>query len=87
MGLVYTSPMSRRMHIQVTERQYARLLDESARSGLAMAEIVRRALDFGLRPGTVSAFLGYELELRRGLERPGRKPLRGKWPRRLDARD
>ena len=37
--------MSRRISLTLTDEQYARLLDESRRSGLGIAELVRRALD------------------------------------------
>ncbi len=87
MVLVYTSTMSRRMHVQVTERQYALLLEESARTGLPMTELIRRGIDVTLRPLTGAAVLGYELELRRRPERPLRKPVRLRWPRRVDARE
>lgn len=35
----------RRTQITLTDAQYARLRDESARSGLSLAELIRRALD------------------------------------------
>jgi hypothetical protein len=34
-----------RTQITLTDAQYARLRDESARSGLSLAELIRRALD------------------------------------------
>jgi hypothetical protein len=37
--------MAMAIHVHVTEDQRAFLLNESARSGLSMAELVRRALD------------------------------------------
>ena len=37
--------MSHRTQITLTDAQYDRLLDESARSGLTLAELVRRAVD------------------------------------------
>ena len=37
--------MSHRTQITLTDEQYERLVDESSRSGLALAELVRRALD------------------------------------------
>ena len=37
--------MSHRTQITLTDEQYARLCKESERSGLALAELVRRALD------------------------------------------
>ncbi len=46
--------MSRRTQITLTDEQYARLREESRRSGLGLAELVRRALDhrYGAAPGT-----------------------------------
>jgi hypothetical protein len=37
--------MSHRTQITLTDAQYERLLDESVRSGLTLAELVRRAVD------------------------------------------
>lgn len=37
--------MSHRTQITLTDAQYERLLDESRRSGLGLAELVRRALE------------------------------------------
>ena len=37
--------MSRRTQITLTDEQYERLRDESRRSGMGLAELVRRALD------------------------------------------
>jgi len=42
--------MSRLAHITLTDRQHALLLEESVRTGLSMAELVRRALDATYRP-------------------------------------
>jgi len=47
---VYTYTMSRRTQITFTDRQHALLLYESNRSGLSMAELVRRAVDRTFRP-------------------------------------
>ncbi|MYA19631.1 MAG: ribbon-helix-helix protein, CopG family [Chloroflexi bacterium] len=45
--------MSHRTQITLTDEQYARLREESRRSGLGLAELVRRALDrsYGTAPG------------------------------------
>ncbi len=37
--------MTHRTQITLTDEQYQRLLDESKRSGLALAELVRRAVE------------------------------------------
>jgi hypothetical protein len=42
--------MSRAVHITVTDSQHAMLVEESVRTGLSMAELVRRALDATYRP-------------------------------------
>ena len=42
--------MSRRTQITLTDRQHAMLVYESDRSGLPMAELVRRAVDRTFRP-------------------------------------
>ncbi len=38
--------MSRDLHVHIPERQYQFLRGESAASGLPMAELIRRAIDF-----------------------------------------
>jgi hypothetical protein len=47
---MYISGMSRRTQITFTDRQHAMLIDESNRTGLPMAELVRRAVDGTFRP-------------------------------------
>jgi hypothetical protein len=42
--------MSRRTQITLKDRQHRLLLEESVRSGLPMAELVRRAVDSVYRP-------------------------------------
>jgi hypothetical protein len=59
------------LHVLVRRDQYHALLEESARSGLPMAELVRRALDSVYRPHRRPAARGVELSF-------------GVW-RRLDA--
>lgn len=46
--------MSHRTRITLTDEQYERLCRESERSGLALAELVRRAVDrsYGATPGS-----------------------------------
>jgi hypothetical protein len=58
---VYTYPMSRRSQITFSDRQHNFLLDESARSGLSMAELVRRAVDTTYRPGARERARGVEV--------------------------
>jgi hypothetical protein len=42
--------MSFRAHFTLTDGQHAFLVDESLRTGLSMAELVRRAIDLAYRP-------------------------------------
>ncbi len=63
MVLGYTSTMSRRMHIQVSERQHAFLNGEADRTGLSVAELVRRAVDRVYRPGVRPTTGGVELSV------------------------
>jgi len=63
--------VGRHIHVLVRSDQHATLLEESARSGLAMAELVRRAIDAVYEPGRRPAARGVEVSV-------------GVW-RRLDA--
>lgn len=47
---MYISGMSRRTQVTFTDRQHAMLIDESNRTGLPMAELVRRSVDRAFRP-------------------------------------
>jgi hypothetical protein len=60
---VYTSIVLLRAQLMITYRQQAFLKDESARTGLSMAELVRRAIDSTYRPYARPRVLGYELSL------------------------
>ena len=42
--------MSRKTHLTLTDGQHAFLVEESLRTGLSMAELVRRAIDVAYRP-------------------------------------
>jgi hypothetical protein len=55
--------MGRRTHVMLTDRQYAFLVDEARRTGLSMAELVRRALDQTYRPHSRPRLRGFELSL------------------------
>ena len=55
--------MSRRTQITLSDRQHAFLLSESARTGLPLAELVRRAVDTVYRPHARSRVGGLELSL------------------------
>lgn len=61
---MYISGMSKRTQITLTDRQHALLIDESNRTGLPMAELVRRAVDRAFRPAGRRPFVrGYELSV------------------------
>jgi hypothetical protein len=55
--------MYKHIHVLVTPRQHEFLRDEARRSGLPMNELVRRAIDTGLRPNAAFHVLGYEVRL------------------------
>jgi hypothetical protein len=55
--------MSRRTQIVLTDRQHSFLISESLRSGLSLAELVRRAIDAVYRPGVRPSVTGYEVSL------------------------
>lgn len=55
--------MARRTHVTFTERQYAFLRDESSRTGLSMAELVRRAIDGTYRPHSRPRVRGFEVSM------------------------
>jgi hypothetical protein len=60
---VYTYIMSRRTQITLTDRQHALLVDEAFRSGLSLAELVRRAVDAVYRPHLRPTVRGIELSI------------------------
>ncbi len=60
---MYTYIISRRTQITLTDRQHALLVHESSRSGLPMAELVRRAVDRTFRPLSRPTVRGFELNL------------------------
>ncbi len=51
--------MSRRTQITLTDRQHALLCSESRRSGLPLAELVRRAIDGEYRPHRRPRLFGF----------------------------
>jgi hypothetical protein len=55
--------LSRRTHLTLSDRQHEFLCDESIRSGLSMAELVRRAIDGVYRPATRPRAQGFELSV------------------------
>ncbi len=55
--------MSRKTQITLTDRQHAYLLGESLRTGLSLAELVRRSIDSVYRPHQRPKVPGYEINL------------------------
>jgi hypothetical protein len=55
--------MSRRTQITLTDRQHGFLRDESDRTGLSLAELVRRAVDRTYRPHSRPKVGGFELSV------------------------
>jgi hypothetical protein len=53
----------RRVQLMLTDRQYAFLQSEAARTGLAMSELTRRAIDKTYRPFARPRRKGFELAL------------------------
>ena len=62
-GYIHRHLMSRRTQITLTDRQHAFLVDESVRSGLSIAELVRRAVDLTFRPHLRPRLRGVEVSL------------------------
>jgi hypothetical protein len=55
--------MSRKTQITLSDQQHQLLLEESIRSSVSMAELVRRAIDTTYRPLTRPIVRGYHLNL------------------------
>jgi hypothetical protein len=55
--------MSRRTQVTLTDRQHAFLRDESNRTGLSIAELVRRAIDNAYRPHSRPRLRGFEVSM------------------------
>jgi hypothetical protein len=62
-GYIHRHRMSRRTQVTLTDRQHAFLRDEAARTGLSMAELIRRALDTSFRPHARLRLRGVEVSL------------------------
>jgi len=78
---IHLHHVSRRTQITLTDRQHAFLLGESSRTGLALAELVRRAVDSTYRPEARSRVGGFEVSL--GLWKRPDEAVVGRRPRRL----
>jgi hypothetical protein len=55
--------MSRKTQITLTDRQHRLLLEESIRSSVSMAELIRRAVDATYRPRLRPVVRGYHLNV------------------------
>jgi hypothetical protein len=55
--------MSRRTQITLTDRQHRLLFEESIRSSVSMAELVRRAIDTVYRPKLRPLVRGYHVNV------------------------
>jgi hypothetical protein len=55
--------LSRKTQITLTDGQHAMLLEESVRSGISMAELIRRAVDAVYRPHRRPIVRGFQLNL------------------------
>ncbi len=73
--------MSRRTQITLSDRQHSFLLSESDRTGLSLAELVRRAVDKTYRPNVRQRVDGVELSV--GFWRRPDAAVVGRRPRRL----
>ena len=62
-GYRHRRPMSRKTQLTLTDRQHAYLIGESIRTGLSMAELIRRAIDRVYRPELRPKIPGYEFSL------------------------
>jgi hypothetical protein len=76
--------MSRKTQIMLTDRQHAFLRDESGRTGLPMAELVRRAVDSTYRPYSRPTIKGLEISF--GVWRRSDAAVVGRRIRTLDHR-
>ena len=61
--LMYINIMGRRTQITLTDRQHAFLKDEAVRTGLSMAELIRRSVDSTYRPFSRPTIGGFELSV------------------------
>ena len=55
--------MSRKTQITLTDRQHRLLLEESIRSSVSMAELVRRAIDTVYRPSLRPVVRGFQVNV------------------------
>ena len=77
--------ISQRFHLLLTTRQHVLLHDESRRTGLPVAELIRRAVDKTYRPHVRPTIRGVELSV--GVWRRPDAAVAGRRGRTLDERD
>ena len=77
--------MSQRFHVLLTTRQHSLLNDEASRTGLPVAELIRRAVDKTYRPYVRPTVRGVEVSL--GVWRRPDAAVAGRRPKTLDERD
>ncbi|HWJ44956.1 MAG TPA: hypothetical protein VNR63_06170 [Gaiellaceae bacterium] len=77
--------MAQRFHVLLSSRQHALLHDEAVRTGLAMGELIRRAVDSTYRPRRRPTVRGIELSV--GVWRQPDAAVAGRRRRTVDARD
>jgi hypothetical protein len=72
--------MSQKLQITLSDRQYDFLVNESERTGLSMAELLRRAMDLVYRPHNRPRIGGFEVNVsvarRPDAAMVGRRPYR-----------
>jgi hypothetical protein len=76
--------MTQRFHVLLTDRQHAKLHDESLRTGLPLGELLRRAVDHTYRDRTRPTVGGFEISF--GMWRRPDAAVAGRRVRTLDAR-
>jgi hypothetical protein len=81
---MHASPVSQRFHLLLTSRQHELLVDEAIRTGLPMAELIRRAVDRTYRPRAKPSVRGIELSV--GVWRRPDAAVAGRRTRTLDGR-
>ena len=81
---MYTYIMSRRTQVTLTDRQHAFLVGEALRTGLSLAELVRRAVDRTYRPRLRPKVGGLELSV--GVWRQPNAAVAGRRPKSFRAR-
>lgn len=60
---IHLRRMSRKTQVTLTDRQHALLAEESVRTGLPMAELIRRSIDRTFRPHRRPKLRGFELSV------------------------